>query len=260
MYTHLIVSLNGLSTIRAFKAQNNLIEQFDKYQDLNSSGHFLFVTISRAFGYWLDCCCIVYLAVVTLSIILFQSNNGGQVGLALTQAMGLTGMVQWGMRRSAELENLMTAVSRIVEYGALCGEESSRDGPVKKPPKSWPDQGSIMFSNLSLRYSPEEKSEYVLKCLTFDIKSYEKIGIVGRTGAGKSSLINALFRLSFCQGSIFIDRWNTKDIRLSDLRKKISIIPQEPVLFSGTLRYNLDPFEDYSDTKLWESLEEVINL
>lgn len=260
MYTHLAVSLNGLSTIRALKAQENFIEQFDRYQDLHSSGHFLFLTISRAFGYWLDCCCIVYLAVVTLSLMLLPTNNGGEVGLALTQAMGLTGMVQWGMRRSAELENLMMAVNRIGEYGELEQEDDDAQQSNKTgPSKSWPEHGAIRFQRLSLRYIPpgKEKSDCVLKCLSFEVKPYEKIGIVGRTGAGKSSLINALFRLSYIEGDIFIDHWNTKDLRLSELRRKISIIPQEPVLFSGTLRYNLDPFEEYSDAKLWDSLEEV---
>jgi len=97
----------------------------------------------------------------------------------------------------------------------------------------------------------------VLKGLNFTIKPREKVGIVGRTGAGKSSLINALFRLSYNEGAIVIDKRDTNEMGLHELRSKISIIPQEPVLFSGTMRYNLDPFEQYPDEKLWNALEEV---
>uniref|UniRef100_A0A1A9WJ70 Multidrug resistance-associated protein lethal(2)03659 n=1 Tax=Glossina brevipalpis TaxID=37001 RepID=A0A1A9WJ70_9MUSC len=257
IYSHLGASLNGLSTIRAFGAQQILIAEFDNYQDVHSSGYFMFLATSRAFGYWLDCCCVLYIAIITLSFFLFSPKNGGDVGLAITQAMGLTGMVQWGMRQSAELENTMTAVERVVEYENLEPEGEQESPPNKKPPKSWPEQGKILFDKLSLRYYPDPKSEHVLKSLNFEIKSNEKIGIVGRTGAGKSSLINALFRLSYNDGSIIIDQRDTKCMGLHDLRSKISIIPQEPVLFSGTMRYNLDPFDEYSDAKLWEALEEV---
>jgi len=98
----------------------------------------------------------------------------------------------------------------------------------------------------------------VLKNLTFTIASKEKIGIVGRTGAGKSSIIGALFRLTEPTGTIFIDGIKINDIGLHDLRKGISIIPQDPVLFSGSVRYNLDPFEQFSDDELWRVIEEVI--
>ncbi|XP_005190478.1 probable multidrug resistance-associated protein lethal(2)03659 [Musca domestica] len=257
IYTHLGASLNGLATIRAFEAQDILIHEFDNYQDMHSSGYYMFLTTSRAFGYWLDCCCVLYLAIITLSFLLFSPENGGDVGLAITQAMGLTGMVQWGMRQSAEMENTMTSVERVVEYESIKPEGELESEPNKKPPKSWPEEGKITFDNLSLRYAPDPKSEYVLKSLNFNIQPCDKVGIVGRTGAGKSSLINALFRLSFNDGSIVIDKRDTQDMGLHDLRSKISIIPQEPVLFSGTMRYNLDPFDEYSDAKLWEALEEV---
>lgn len=161
------------------------------------------------------------------------------------------------MRQSAELENTMTAVERVVEYETVDPEDALESAPDKKPPVTWPEQGLVLFDKLSMRYGPDPKMERVLKDLEFEIKPREKIGIVGRTGAGKSSLINALFRLSYNEGTILIDVRNTADLGLHDLRAKISIIPQEPVLFSGTLRYNLDPFDEYSDDKLWMSLEEV---
>uniref|UniRef100_A0A0K8VHX2 Putative multidrug resistance-associated protein lethal(2)03659 n=1 Tax=Bactrocera latifrons TaxID=174628 RepID=A0A0K8VHX2_BACLA len=257
IYSHLGASLSGLSTIRAFGAQKTLINEFDNYQDMHSSGYYMSLTTARAFGYWLDCFCVVYIAVTALSFFVFPPKNSGDVGLAITQAMGLTGMVQWGMRQSAELENNMTCVERVVEYDQIEPEGELESRPGKKPPKTWPEDGKIKFDKLSLRYFPDPKSERVLKSLNLEIQSCEKVGIVGRTGAGKSSLINALFRLSYNDGSIIIDTRDTNDLGLHDLRSKISIIPQEPVLFSGTMRYNLDPFEEYSDAKLWEALDEV---
>lgn len=167
---------------------------------------------------------------------------GGNVGLALTQSIGLTGMFQWGMRQWSELENQMTSIERIQEYINITPEI---DTAVKGPPKFWPESGGIKFVKLCLKYSPDEPN--VLKDLTFEIKPKEKVGIVGRTGAGKSSLIAALFRLTQIEGKILIDDVDTKEVSLHTLRSKISIIPQEPVLFSGTLRKNLDPFDEYSD-------------
>ncbi|EDW02798.1 probable multidrug resistance-associated protein lethal(2)03659 [Drosophila grimshawi] len=257
IYSHMAASLTGLSTIRAFGAQRVLISEFDNHQNLHSSAFYMFISTSRAFGYWLDCFCVIYIGIITLSFFIFPPANGGVVGLAITQAMGMTGMVQWGMRQSAELENTMTAVERVVEYEDIEPEGALEAPADKKPPKTWPEHGKIAFEELSLRYFPDPKSEYVLKSLNFVIRAREKVGIVGRTGAGKSSLINALFRLSYTDGSILIDKRDTQVMGLHDLRSKISIIPQEPVLFSGTMRYNLDPFDEYTDEKLWSSLDEV---
>ena len=224
---------------------------------MNSSAYYLFIAAARAFGFWLDAILVFYIAIVVLSFFLTE-NTGGNVGLAITQAMGLTGMVQWGMRQSAELENTMTAVERVVEYNSVDPEPEFDSTPDKKPPKEWPEKGAIKFEKLSLSYFPPEVSnEKVLRELQFEIHPQEKVGIVGRTGAGKSSIINALFRLSYNEGSIFIDTRDTQSMGLHDLRSKISIIPQEPVLFSGTMRYNLDPFGEYADEKLWNALEEV---
>lgn len=255
MFSHLGATLNGLSTIRAFNAEAILTKEFDNHQDLNSTAFYMFLAASRAFGFWLDFTLCVYIAIVILSFFL-MSNSGGNVGLAITQVMGLTGMVQWGMRQSAELENNMTAVERVVEYQTVDPEPEMESKPNRKPPSDWPQQGEIKFKKLSLSYYPDMEDR-VLRDLEFEIKPGEKIGIVGRTGAGKSSIINALFRLSYLDGTIEIDLRDTQQIGLHDLRSKISIIPQEPVLFSGSMRYNLDPFDEYSDDKLWNALDEV---
>lgn len=255
VFSHLAATLNGLSTIRAFNAEKILSNEFDNHQDLNSSAFYMFLATSRAFGFWLDLTLCIYIAVVIVSFF-FMENTGGNVGLAITQVMGLTGMVQWGMRQSAELENNMTAVERVIEYNSVDPEPDMESMPSKKPPSDWPEKGEIKFKNVSMSYFPD-KQEKVIRDLSLVIKPREKIGIVGRTGAGKSSIINALFRLSYLDGHIEIDLRDTQEMGLHDLRSKISIIPQEPVLFSGTMRYNLDPFDEYLDHKLWNALEEV---
>lgn len=164
-------------------------------------------------------------------------------------------MFQWGMRQSAELENQMTSVERVLEYTDIEKERDLETPADKKPPASWPNKGEVRFESVYLRY--DLSAPPVLKNLNFTVKPRDKVGIVGRTGAGKSSLIAALFQLTDTQGSVIIDGIDTRTLGLHDLRSKISIIPQEPVLFSGTMRKNLDPFDEYPDATLWKALEDV---
>jgi len=256
IYSHLTATITGLSTIRSLNAEELLIEEFDRHQDVHSQAYYLFIAGARAFGFYLDGTSCLFLALITLSFFVLPSS-GGSVGLAITQVIGMTGMVQWGMRQSAELENTMTSVERVNEYCYIDPEPPLESSDENKPETSWPEKGNIIFEKLSMKYAPLSSANYVLKNLSFKIQSKEKVGIVGRTGAGKSSLINALFRLSYNEGAIIIDNKDIGQLGLHDLRTKISIIPQEPVLFSGTLRYNLDPFDDYTDDKLWLALDEV---
>lgn len=123
----------------------------------------------------------------------------------------------------------------------------------KKPTKNWPSRGEIQFKDYYLAYEDKD----VVKGLNFTIRGQEKIGIVGRTGAGKSSIIAGLFRMTEPRGDLLIDGVRVNDIGLHDLRKNISIIPQDPVLFSGTMRYNLDPFDQFQDNELWSVITEV---
>ncbi|KAL4089621.1 hypothetical protein QTP88_024632 [Uroleucon formosanum] len=256
VYGYLNASLQGLSTIRAFKAENILCKEFDEHQDLHSSAWYLFIASSEAFGFLLDMICFIYICILTLSFLVVSNDNfGGDVGLVLTQAISLTGALQWGIRQLAELDNQMTSVERVLEYTNVPQEDPLESSPDKKPPKEWPDKGQIVFKNFHLRYSLN--AEYVLKNLNIQIQAMEKIGIVGRTGAGKSSLIGALFRLALNEGNIIIDGIEISELGLHDLRSKISIIPQEPVLFSETMRKNLDPLDEYPDHALWNALEEV---
>ncbi|KAF5277747.1 hypothetical protein FQR65_LT03727 [Abscondita terminalis] len=256
VFAHLNASIQGLTTIRAFGAQSILEKEFDNHQDVHSSSYYTYISISTAFGYFLDLCCVMYIATVTTSFLFIDTGNyGGDVGLAITQALGLTALFQWTLRQTTELENQMTSVERVLEYTTLIQEPPLESTPENKPSNTWPERGEIKFKNLYLSYNTDDPP--TLKNLNFTIQPLEKVGIVGRTGAGKSTLISALFQLAPTEGEIVIDGVVTQNIGLHDLRCKISIIPQEPVLFSGTMRTNLDPFDEYDDELLWKALADV---
>ena len=150
----------------------------------------------------------------------------------------------------------MISTERILEYGKLVPEASlETESKDKFPPYDWPNNGEISLNKVKFRYAANLPP--AINNLKLHVWPSEKIGIVGRTGAGKSSLISILFRLGEPEGEIQIDNVDIKSIGLHDLRKKISIIPQEPVLFSGTMRYNLNPLDKYPDDQLWDALKQV---
>ncbi|XP_046426049.1 ATP-binding cassette sub-family C member 4-like isoform X3 [Neodiprion fabricii] len=184
-----------------------------------------------------------------------KNTSGGFAGLAISQSMILIGIIQEGLRYITIVISQMTSVERLLQYTNL-----PKEGPFafdNSPPSDWPSMGSLDFKDVSMTYSIDKPP--ALKGLNLNIRPGWKVGVVGRTGAGKSSLISALFRLvgDGLDGEIFLDGISTKTIGLNDLRSRISIIPQEPILFSASLRYNLDPFEQYSDAELWNSIREV---
>uniref|UniRef100_A0A8C3AMH3 Multidrug resistance-associated protein 4 n=1 Tax=Cyclopterus lumpus TaxID=8103 RepID=A0A8C3AMH3_CYCLU len=254
VFSHLSSSLQGLWTIRALRAEDRLKKAFDAHQDLHSEAWFLFLMTSRWFALHLDSICAVLIAMSIFGCILLRDGlKAGEVGLVLTYVVTLVGNFQWTVRQSAEVENMMTSVERVVEYTEL--ESEAPWETQKQPPPNWPNKGLVTFDQVSFSYSSD--GPLVLKGISATFQPNEKVGIVGRTGAGKSSLVSALFRLSEPQGKIYIDGVLTSEIGLHDLRQKMSIIPQDPVLFTGSMRKNLDPFNQHSDEDLWKALEEV---
>ncbi|XP_043334219.1 ATP-binding cassette sub-family C member 4-like isoform X1 [Cervus canadensis] len=254
VFSHLISSLRGLWTIRAYKAEQSFQELFDAHQDLHSEAWFLLLTTSRWLAVYLDVICAVFVTVVAfVSLILADALSPGQVGLVLSLALTLQGMFQWCVRQRTEVENLMISVERVMGYLDLEKEApwEYKDRPL--PP--WTNEGRIRFDTVNFRHTLD--GPLVLKNLTAVIESSKKVGIVGRTGAGKSSVFSAVFRLSEPEGSLYVDRRLVGEAGLHNLRKKMSIILQEPVLFTGTMRKNLDPFNEHTDKELWNALEEV---
>uniref|UniRef100_A0A8C2NXL5 ATP-binding cassette, sub-family C (CFTR/MRP), member 4 n=1 Tax=Capra hircus TaxID=9925 RepID=A0A8C2NXL5_CAPHI len=223
VFSHLASSLQGLRTIRAYKAEQKFQKLFEKCQDLHSESWFMLLTMSQCFAMCLDVVCAILVIVVAFgALILQESWTPGQIGLVLSLTLTLMRMFQWCVRQSTEVENMMMSAERVIEYTEL-----EKEGPWEldfRPPVYWPDNGIIAFNNVNFKYSSD--GPLVLKDLTVSTESKEKVCIVGKTGAGKSSLIAALFRFSDFQGTISIDKNLTTSMGLHDLRKKMSVVPQ----------------------------------
>ncbi|KAK8407821.1 hypothetical protein O3P69_002393 [Scylla paramamosain] len=252
--THLSVSLQGLITVRAFESQDFFMNQFDELQNFHTSVWFILSALKRGFVFSLDTISAIYICFVSLSFMGSQNTLVGNLGLAISSALSLSGMLFWGVYQTTEVQNQLISVERLLEYCDL-EPEAPWEIEGKTPNTEWPEHGIISYEDVSLQYSEYEAP--VLKNLTFCIKGSEKVGIVGRTGAGKSSLVSSLFRLTEPSGNIRIDSVNVKELGLRDVRGHLSIIPQDPVLFSASVRINLDPYNQISDEKLWTVLEEV---
>ncbi|KAJ3653135.1 hypothetical protein Zmor_019046 [Zophobas morio] len=249
--TYAVTSLRGLPTIRAFNKQKLLIEEFESHQDAHSSAFYLFKSLFFTYTFWIDLICCIYSTIITFSFLTFNAETSvANIGLAVSQANILVGLVQYVMKTWSELSANMTSVERVLEYTELPQE---LDDGTFVPPPSWPQVGQIEFKSISMRYSPDKP--LVLKNIEIKIHPGEKVGIVGRTGAGKSSLVSTLFRLTHFEGQILMDNVDTKIVPLNVLRSKITIIPQDPILFVGPLRKNLDPFDELSDSQVWSALE-----
>ncbi|KAI0370390.1 ABC protein [Pilatotrama ljubarskyi] len=256
LYAHFAESLSGLPTIRSYGEINRFLRDNEYYVDLEDRAAYLTVTNQRWLAIRLDFLGgLMTFVVAILAVSNASGINPAQIGLVLTYTTSLTQLCGMVTRQSAEVENYMSSVERIVQYSRedQIPQEAPHEIPENKPPPEWPAHGAIEFKDVVMRYRPGLPS--VLKGLSMQVNGGEKIGVVGRTGAGKSTLMLALFRIiELTSGSITIDGVDIAKIGLRDLRSKISIIPQDPLLFSGTIRSNLDPFDLYTDAQLWDAL------
>ncbi|NXR75548.1 MRP1 protein, partial [Pycnonotus jocosus] len=254
VYSHFNETLLGVSVIRAFEEQERFIKQNDMKVDENQKAYYPSIVANRWLAVRLEYVgnCIVMFAAL-FAVIARNKLSAGLVGLSVSYSLQITAYLNWLVRMSSELETNIVAVERVKEYAEM---EKEAEWSIEQtaPASSWPEEGKVEFRGYGLRY--REDLDLVLKNINVTINGGEKIGIVGRTGAGKSSLTLGLFRINeAAEGEIIIDGINIAKIGLHDLRFKITIIPQDPVLFAGSLRMNLDPFDQHSDEDIWRSLE-----
>uniref|UniRef100_A0A674GVW9 ABC-type glutathione-S-conjugate transporter n=1 Tax=Taeniopygia guttata TaxID=59729 RepID=A0A674GVW9_TAEGU len=253
IYSHFGETVSGLSVIRAYGHQERFLKQNEITMDINQKSVYSWIVSNRWLAIRLEFVgSLVVFFSALLAVIAKGTLEGGIVGLSVSSALNVTQTLNWLVRTSSELETNIVAVERVHEYMTVKNEAPWVT--KKRPPHGWPSRGEIQFVDYKVRYRPE--LDLVLQGITCDIGSTEKVGVVGRTGAGKSSLTNCLFRvLEAAGGKIIIDDVDIATIGLHDLRKSLTIIPQDPVLFTGTLRMNLDPFDQYSDEEVWKALE-----
>ena len=256
IYAHFQESLGGISTIRAYRQQDRFEQENEWRVDANLRAYFPSISANRWLALRLEFIgAVVILAAAGFSVISVSNGSklsAGMVGLAMSYALQITTSLNWIVRQTVEVETNIVSVERVLEYARL-PSEAPEIIHRNRPPVSWPSRGEVEFSNYSTRY--REGLDLVLKNINLDIKSHEKIGVVGRTGAGKSSLTLALFRIiEPVTGHISLDGLNTSSIGLLDLRRRLAIIPQDAALFEGTIRDNLDPGHVHDDTELWSVL------
>nr|XP_010969361.1 PREDICTED: canalicular multispecific organic anion transporter 1 isoform X2 [Camelus bactrianus] len=253
VYSHFSETVSGLSVIRAFEHQQRFLKHNEMSIDTNQKCVFSWITSNRWLAVRLELIGNLIVFFSSLMMVIYRKTlDGDTVGFVLSNSLNITQTLNWLVRMTSEIETNIVAVERINEYIKV--ENEAPWVTDKRPPEGWPSKGEIQFSNYQVRYRPE--LDLVLRGITCEIKSAEKIGVVGRTGAGKSSLTNSLFRiLEAADGQITIDGVDIASIGLHDLREKLTIIPQDPILFSGSLRMNLDPFNNYSDEEIWKALE-----
>ena len=256
IYAHFQETLGGLTTIRAYRQQKRFALENEWRVDANLRAFFPSINANRWLAVRLEFIgSFIILAAATFAIISVTTGSklsAGMVGLSMSYALQITQSLNWIVRQTVEVETNIVSVERVLEYAKL-PSEAAEVIPKHRPKISWPAQGAVKFNDYSTRYRPG--LDLVLKNINLDIKPHEKIGVVGRTGAGKSSLTLALFRIiEPVMGNISIDDLNTSSVGLLDVRRRLAIIPQDAALFEGSVRDNLDPGHVHDDTELWSVL------
>eukprot|EP00177_Eucheuma_denticulatum_P007234 GFKZ01013162.1.p1 GENE.GFKZ01013162.1~~GFKZ01013162.1.p1 ORF type:complete len:1384 (+),score=212.46 GFKZ01013162.1:285-4436(+) len=260
IYAHFSETLGGLSTLRAYGKQEQSKSDNMNMIDINQRAFFSWLVANRWFSLYLEMAgSLLIFATAVFGVMAVRSSGtfSGDVGLSLTYSLQVTGILGFTVRSITELEGQMSSVERANYYSKNLPQEAPATltpGEGIDVPEGWPAQGQIEVEDVQMRY--REGLDLVLKGVSVSIKGGEKVGVVGRTGSGKSSLMIALLRMvELSGGAIRIDGINLRDLGLNDLRKRLTIIPQDPVIFSGTIRFNLDPFNEHSDAELWDALE-----
>ncbi|KIN03816.1 hypothetical protein OIDMADRAFT_193722 [Oidiodendron maius Zn] len=246
--------ISGTACIRAYGLKDRFVSNLRESIDQMNSAYFLTFANQRWLSTRLDIIGNILVFVTGILVVTSRFNVSPSIaGLVLSYILSIVQMIQFTVRQLAEVENGMNATERLNYYGTKLEEEAPLHTIEVR--KSWPESGEIVFNNVQMRY--RANLPLVLNNLSMHVKGGERIGIVGRTGAGKSSIMSTLFRLvELSGGSITIDGLDISTIGLHDLRSRLAIIPQDPTLFKGTIRSNLDPFSEHTDLELWSALRQ----
>ncbi|XP_057325310.1 ATP-binding cassette sub-family C member 10 [Microplitis mediator] len=254
LYAHFNETLQGLNSIRAFRVVPRFKHENELYLEANQKASFASIAAGQWLGLRLQFIAIALLAGICVMAVLqhqFDVADPGLIGLVITYALSVTGLLSGVVNVFTETEREMISVERIKQY---LDNVPTENPAGDSPPYAWPSQGVVEFKQVVLKY--REHLAPSLNKVSFMTRPSEKIGIVGRTGAGKSSIFNSLFRLvDIDDGEILIDNVNVNTIQLNALRSRLSIIPQNPFIFSGTVRENIDPLDQYPDTQIYKALE-----
>ncbi|EON98628.1 putative multidrug resistance-associated protein 2 protein [Phaeoacremonium minimum UCRPA7] len=247
--------LSGVASIRAYGLKDRFISDLRTAIDDMNSAYYLTFSNQRWLSVRLDMIGNALVFTTGILVVTERFNVPPSIGgLVLSYILAIVQMIQFTVRQLAEVENGMNAVERLLYYGTQLEEEAPLHTIEVRP--SWPEKGEIVFDNVEMRY--RAGLPLVLRGLNMHVRGGERIGIVGRTGAGKSSIMSTLFRLvELSGGHITIDGLDISTVGLNDLRKRLAIIPQDPTLFRGTVRSNLDPFNEHTDLELWSALRQA---
>ncbi|KAF2259014.1 P-loop containing nucleoside triphosphate hydrolase protein [Lojkania enalia] len=249
-------ALGGTTSIRAYQMEGKFCERLDASVDAMDAAYYLTIGSLHWLSIRLDVLGSVSVLAVGILVVTSQFDIHPSVsGLVLAYMVTVMQMIPWIVVQFAEVENNMNATERIHHYGTQIEQEEQQIATREAMRPSWPERGEIQFHQVQMRYRAE--LPLVLLDLTLHIRPGERIGIVGRTGAGKSSILTALFRLAEYDGRICIDGVDIAKIGFHDLRSKLTIIPQDPTLFQGSVRDNLDPYNQHSDNELWRALQQA---
>ncbi|KAH7910130.1 hypothetical protein BJ138DRAFT_1127138 [Hygrophoropsis aurantiaca] len=247
-------TISGVAILRAFGASSKFLRDMIRCVDTNANPYYWMWGVNRWLSTRFNLLSSAVIGLTGLIAVLSPNISAALAGFALAFASNITHNLLFLVRRFVGLEQSMVALERVKEYSELTRESPEFIEP--RPPQTWPDNGSIICENLVIRYAPELPN--VLHELNFEIKPGEKVGILGRTGSGKSTLALSFFRfVEATEGRILIDGLDIAKIGLTDLRSKLTIIPQDPTILSGTLRSTLDVFDEYQDAEIFESLRRV---
>ncbi|CAG8489567.1 4162_t:CDS:10 [Cetraspora pellucida] len=259
IFAHLSASLEGLASIRGYKVEKRFDNLNIEKVDSNNKALFTLMQVRSWQSLYIDIMASLFIYTTTLFVILLHHSNGispSVAGLAVVGASQLLIFGQSMIRSGRDVAAIMDSVQQLLYFRQNIPAEAPSIIDGNRPPPNWGERGEIKFENVVLRYNSYGVA--VLKDISFHIKPREKIGIIGKTGSGKSTLLVSLLRIvELANGKIWIDDVDISTIGLRDLRSKIAIIPQEPVIFAGTIKSNLDPFNKCTEDEIWKALEAV---